>query len=217
MKRFDIRIILGGSLFVLGALMFMDKLGLFARLGLQGGVGGLFWGLVLLVFGGMFLTNFAQDLRRNWWAVIPGLTLVGLGVNAFLPKVMTGWGGAIFLGSIGLSFLIIYISNRAYWWAIIPAGVLLTLAAVSVVDMGDVAIGTGGIFFIGLGLTFLLVAVLPNPVGKMQWAYIPAAVLIAMGALLGNQATTGLTNYIWPVTLVLVGLILVFGFAFRKD
>ena len=33
------------------------------------------------------------------------------------------WGGALFLGSIGLAFWVIYFVRRDFWWAVIPGGV----------------------------------------------------------------------------------------------
>jgi len=86
-------------------------------------------------------------------------------------------------------------------------------------ENADIAggIGSGSLFFLGLGLTFLLVAVLPNPFGKMQWAFIPAAVLVVMGALLGSQATAGLIGYIWPAVLIIIGLVVLAGFFFNKE
>ena len=37
----------------------------------------------------------------------------------------TYWGGALFLGCIGIAFWVIYLADRARWWGIIPGGVLL--------------------------------------------------------------------------------------------
>jgi purine-cytosine permease-like protein len=71
---------------------------------------------------------------------------------------------------------------------------------------------TGGIFFLGLGLTFLLLAVLAS----LQWAYIPGVILLVMGVLLGYSQFTGLLNYVWPAALILVGLLLIFQFTRRK-
>jgi len=68
---------------------------------------------------------------------------------------------------------------------------------------------TGGIFFIGLGLTFALVGLLPAPRGRMRWAFIPALVLLVMGLLI-FAAAEQFINYLWPVALILVGLYLVF-------
>jgi len=105
--------------------------------------------------------------------------------------------------------LAVYATNRENWWAIIPAGVMVTLAVVSFLDQFFAGFETGGIFFLGLGLTFGLVAILPGPRGEMRWAFIPAGVLFLIGLVL-LAALTSLVNYIWPVALILVGLYFIF-------
>jgi hypothetical protein len=210
--RIDFRTILGAGLILLGGLLLLEKFGLPFH------ASGVFWGLILLAGAGYFLQMFFHNQRGLWWAVIPGMTLAGMGLGAILPNLFVGWGGVIFLGAIGLSFWIIYFTDRARWWAIIPGGVLFTLGAVSVLAENDFSdMGTGGFFFVGLGLTFLLVALLPNPFGKMQWAYIPAAILLVMGVLLGSSATAGLAGYVWPALLIVFGLVVVFGYFINRQ
>jgi hypothetical protein len=53
----------------------------------------------------------------------------------------------------------------------------------------------------------LLVAVLASS----QWAYIPAIILLVMGAVLGTSFA-GAFNYIWPAVLILAGLVLIYRF-----
>jgi hypothetical protein len=211
-KRFDFRTLLGAGLILLGGLMLLEKFGLPFH------ASGVFWGLILLVGAGYFLQMFARNPRGLWWAVIPGMTLAGMGIDAILPDLFSGWGGFVFLGAISAAFWVIYFTDRSRWWGIIPGGVLATLAIVSVLDEYDLGDSTtGSIFFVGLGLTFLLVALLPNPYGKMQWAYIPAAVLVVMGALVGSASTAGLAGYIWPAMLIIIGLVVVVGYYVKRD
>lgn len=210
MRRFDIRIILGAGLIVLGGLMLLEKMGVLR------GAGSLFWGAAFLVGAAYFFYIFLKDPRGRWWMIIPGMVLLGIGGHAFLPAAFEGWDGALFLGAIGLAFWIVYLTDHSRWWGIIPGGVLLTLAAVTVVNENLSSIATGSVFLLGLALTFVLVALLPNPVGKMQWAYIPAAVLAVMGALLGSASTSGLVGYVWPAALIVAGILTIFGFFFRR-
>jgi len=85
--------------------------------------------------------------------------------------------------------------------------VLFTLAAVSALEdtLGDES--GGGVFFIGLALTFLLVALLVKPRESAWWAYIPAGVLFVLGVFLIGPLQT-VFNYIWPAALILAGGIL---------
>jgi hypothetical protein len=179
-------------------------------------VGELFFGLLFGLAGLFFLSVFISS-RENWWALIPGFTLLSLGLLITLNRMLPGgtgeWGGAILLGGIALSFLLIYIINRENWWAIIPGGVLLTLALIVTLSSFLGGFEVGGLFFLGIGLTFALVAALPNPQGSMVWAWIPAGILMVMG-LLVILAAGPLIGYVWPVALILVGLFLFYrGFA----
>jgi hypothetical protein len=208
--RFDYRMWLGSGLILFGGLLLLEKFGVLH------GAANLFWGAIMLLAMAYFLYIFVKSPQGRWWAIIPGMVFLGLAVNVFLPSSLSGLGGGIFLGTLGLAFLIVYFTNRARWWGIILGGVLLTLTLIASQE-GKNWINTGSIFFVGLGFTFVLVAILPNPVGKMQWTYIPAAVLVTMGALLGSQTTTGLADYIWPIALILIGLVVVASFFLRKD
>src|SRR5690606_20769768 len=115
-----------------------------------------------------FLAAFVTSPRENWWAIIPSLVLAALGLLIGFPVLGDAVGGGIFLGMLALSFLIIFIiSPREHWWAIIPGGVLLTLAIVSMIseDRSGGSL-TGGVFFIGIGLTFALVFL----AARQRWA-----------------------------------------------
>ena len=195
-----------GVLLIIGGIIFLlENLGIVA-------IGEAFWGILLGVAAIGFLSVYLTN-RENWWALIPGMILLSVSALIILNTIFPGGtgelGGVIVLGGIGLAFLLIYLTNRENWWAIIPAGVMLTLSIV--VLLGEVITGFEvlGIFFLGLGLTFALVAILPTPHGQMKWAFIPAGVMIVLGLLI-TAALSPLINYIWPVALILAGLFLVF-------
>ncbi|MFH1524836.1 MAG: hypothetical protein ABIF04_07700, partial [Chloroflexota bacterium] len=114
------------------------------------------------------------------------------------------WGGLAFLGSIGAGFWAIYLSDRSRWWAIIPGGVLVTLGFTSVMTDVFGLFDSGGVFFVGLGITFILVAIL----AKMKWAYIPAAVLLLLGFFVGTPFI-GAMEFIWIGILLVAGAALV--------
>ena len=200
-----------GILLVLGGVVFLlQNLGFFE-------LGDLFWAL-LFGLGGLFFLSVFFPNRSNWWVLIPGLTLLSIAVlliaSRFLPAFADMWGGSIVLGGIGLSFLLIYLVDRNNWWAIIPFGVLETLAVVAGLESVIPDFAAGGIFFLGLGLTFALVAILPGLHGSMWWAWIPAGVLVMMGLLLvliSGQAA----GFVLPAVLILGGLLLIL-FTFRR-
>jgi hypothetical protein len=213
MRRFDLRMVFGLGLMLLGGLLLLEKFGILR------GASSLFWGAAFLVAAAYFLYVFFQSPQGRWWAIIPAMALLGMGGSAILPHVFSGLGGGLFLGGLGVAFFVVYATDRSRWWGIIPGGVLLTLATVATLENYDTynILGSGSVFFVGLALTFLLVAILPNPQGKMQWAYIPAAVLFIMGAVLGSTSTAGLADYIWPVALIIVGVLVTVGFFYNRN
>lgn len=173
-------------------------------------LGGLFWSVAFLLGGLMFLSVFMGN-RAMWWALIPGFTLLGIGLQIGLsiiaPSVADILGGSIVLGAIALSFVVIYLVDRDFWWAVVPAGVLFTLALIASLDSLEQSfIDTGGLLFLGMGLTFAIVALLPTRQGKMTWAWIPAGILLFMGLTIGIFTNfEGYLNYIWPAVLIVAG------------
>jgi hypothetical protein len=202
MKKLDVRMLGGILAIIVGILLLLQNFGIL------GVVVALIWALIFAAAGLVFLYVFVTD-RVNWWAVIPGLALLGIAtliaLDEFWPQVGDAVGGTLFLGALGLAFWIIYFINREHWWAVIPGGVLFTLALVTVASYvlgGDWA---GGVFFLGLGATFGLLYFVPTPHGRMKWALIPAAVLLVMGVLITAVATGGLA-FLGGAVLILIGL-----------
>lgn len=196
MRRLDPRLLLG-ALLILGGI-----LSLLGAMEIISDAGGIFWGLVFAAGGAVFLYILLTD-RNNWWAAFPAFTLFGLAASSFLPESLEAYGGLVFFLGISLGFWWVYFTGPDRWWAIIPGGVLLTLGIVSVLDDlfgGDTG---GGVFFLGLGLTFVLVAILPGG-RERQWALIPGTILLIFGAILGTPYF-GLAEYLWPAVLILLG------------
>jgi hypothetical protein len=197
MKRLDARVILGILLILAGGLGFLQAFGFLQS------ASDIFWGLVFLAAGAVFLFVFASGFASgNWWAAFPGFVLAGIGVVILLPDSLDRIGGAVFLGAISLSFWAVYLTGRSRWWAVIPGGVLFTLAIVSALPenlLGGAA--AGGVLFLGLALTFLLVALLTN----MSWAYWPAGALGLLGIFLFFQSQIGLFSYAAAGALILAG------------
>src|SRR3990172_11604978 len=150
MKWLESRI-LWGCLFIVGGVLFLLQ-----NLGFLW-LGDLFW-TGLLGLGSLFFLSFFLQNRAHWWALIPGFTLLSLMtvtlLNWLIPDLGGSWGGSVILGGIGLSFFIIYLVDKANWWALIPGGVLLTLAATVGLEQFFPGLETAGVFFLGLGLTF---------------------------------------------------------------
>jgi hypothetical protein len=205
MRKFDVRLMIGGLLILGGILALLDTMGII------GNAGGIFWGLIWGAVGVFFLYLLINDRQNNWWAAFPAFALLGMGASSILPNSLDFLSGLLFLGGIGLAFWWVYFTDRSRWWAIIPGGVMLTLGAVSALD-NIPGLDTGGLFFIGLGLTFLLVAVLTG--GAQSWAWYPTVVLLIFGALVGIPSLD-ITDYVVPAVLILVGGFMIYRF-FRQ-
>lgn len=205
MKTLSSRVFWGILLVLGGIALLLENLKILS-------FGGLIWGIILGVGGLVFLSVYFENWSA-WWSIIPGVTLLSICavalINVLLPSISEYIGGVVVLGGIGLSFFLVYLVSRENWWAIIPAGVLATLAVISVIDAGNFNVDTGGYFFIGIGLTFFLVAILPTPHGQMKWAFIPAVVLLVMGVLITAAVQESMV-YVWPVLIILVGGFLIY-------
>ncbi len=205
MQRMNV--VWGILLIGIGVIALMQTLGI-----VVGGLG-FIWAFVFGAVGVTFLWTFITN-RERWWALIPAFVLLSLATIAFLqsamPQLSSRWTGALFMAGLSLSFWAVYLVRRM-WWAIIPAGVLLTIAVVAAYP--ERGVDTGGIFFIGLGLTFALVFAAT----RMWWSLIPAAILIVIGGALavGQPLLLQYLNYAWPVLLILAGVYLLYKVARR--
>ncbi|MFI7493688.1 hypothetical protein ACH9D2_03055 [Kocuria sp. M4R2S49] len=206
MSRKVVGAVFGALLLVAGVLLLLEAVGVLIA-------AGSFWRALFVVAAAAFWYLFVTD-RQAWWAAIPGGALAGLGLVMLADEAdMAGsdqWGGALFLAGIGVGFAAVYLRDGHRWWAVIPAGVLMTLALqAGLTEAGLAEPLQGALFFAGLALTFALVAVLPGGRGRW-WAWIPAAVLAVLAAFSALEATALLAvlNFVWPLALIAAGSVL---------
>ena len=209
MRRFDPRIILGILLIAGGGLALAQTVGLLEN------ASDIFWGGAFLAAGLAFLSLL---FGGHWWASFPGFTLVALGALILLPDSLDQFGGALFLGGIGLSFWYVYFTRREqHWWALIPAGVLTALAVMIVVAERFEEFG-GAIFLGGIGLSFFAVY-LTNRIERW-WALIPGGVLVTLAGVtiaaerFGEFQTAGFFFLGLSATFLLVALLAGMGWAY---
>ena len=202
MKRFDPRIIFGILLIAGGGLALAQRMGLLEN------ASDIFWGGAFLAAGLAFLSLL---FGGHWWASFPGFTLVALGALILLPKQLDDFGGALFLGGIGLSFWYVYFTSRAErWWALIPAGVLTALAMMIVIAERFEEFG-GAVFLGGIGLSFFAVYLTNR--AERWWALIPGGVLVTLAGMtiaaerVGEFQTAGLFFLGLAATFLLVAVL----------
>lgn len=205
MRRVQSPAIWGVVLVVAGILFLLQNLGVL------GAALAIVWSLLFAAAGLAFLYVLLAD-RARWWAVIPGAGCLGiaalLALDRLFPAVGDVVGASILLAALSASFWVVYLTDREQWWAIIPGGVLLSVAVVAGLDNLDTGIETGGLVLLGLGATFLLVYFVPTAEGRMKWAIFPAAVLSIIGLIIMAQSAAALV-YLWAGALLIVGAYLV--------
>ncbi|GAB4579916.1 MAG: hypothetical protein Fur0022_26550 [Anaerolineales bacterium] len=173
------------------------------------------WGTAALLGGVFFLLGYLVN-RAYWWAAFPAFALLGVALLTFwdwLPirQESAEFQGGAFLGMLGLSFIAVYLRQPKHWWALIPAGVLFSMASMAVLQAlveNPGIVEMGGVLFIGMGITFFLIFILPGAEGRRGWALWPAMSLLLFGGLI-LAAATDLLGLLWPVALILAGLLVI--------
>lgn len=128
--------------------------------------------------------------------------------TGLIPEAMASWTGTAVLGTIGLGFVAMYVTAPARWWAIIPAGTMLSLAVVTAVEPFVPGAVSGAIVLFGIATTFAAVALLPTDGRTRTWAWMPAAVMAVLG-LMTLGAVMPVAAAFWPVLLIIGGAYLV--------
>jgi hypothetical protein len=166
-----------------------------------------FWAMILGGGGLLFLGVYAGD-RRQWWALIPGASLIGVGLVVFLDTVRGVTAEVrivVMLLCISLAFWGIFLSDRRQWWALIPGGALIVVAVIPIAALALPGSAVGGLFFIGLGLVFTVLYLFSFKNPDLRWTKWLALPLFLIGLLV--MFAVQLLRW-WPLLLILPGLYL---------
>ena len=203
MKTFNWRIPVGLVVVLFGVFGLLQTMGIVR---MQGNWWMLVFALIFAAAGATFLYALFID-RRNWWAAIPGLTLVGLGAMMALltipgfPDIIAPF---IFLLSIAAAFVVVYFFTRQ-WWAIIPAGVMASVSLTTLLAETNGAL-SGGVMFLGIAATFALLALVGVGKGSsLPWPWIPAGILFLFSGLIMMTGGGQLPGMVWAVLLICAG------------
>ena len=147
--------------------------------------------------------------RRQLWSLIVAYVMFVLGFMPLLAlTTRPELSGVIFLTAIGLPFLFLYVQSPQRWWAIIPAGMLLTLAIITAVVLIPRFNGqefnshiANFIVFAGWAVTFAVVWLRHH----QRWAMIVTigAIVIAIAGLFVTKL-----EFVWPVIIIVLGIFL---------
>jgi hypothetical protein len=174
-------------------LIIVGGLALLGNFGLLGGVPDLIFSAALGV-AGLYLIRYHLAKPSQFWASIVGFTLLGLAFAALSGR----WDGFYFLGLLGGGFATTYAVQRKHWWAVIPAGVLWTLAAIVALENLFPRWDESTFFFAGLAATFGYLFAYE----KQRWAIFPAVALLMVGVL--SLSFTG--GWVFPALLIAAGV-----------
>jgi len=157
---------------------------------------------------------------KNRNTIAAGIGMIALGALFLLVQVFENIDfGMLILPAMGIIFLAWGLGARQVG-LLIPGGILSGIGVALVLTEnvltnldGDTE---GGIFVLAIAAGFALVWLLGTLVLRQSswWALIPAGIMGVIGAalMIGGQALEALEliNYIWPLALIIGGLVIIF-------
>jgi hypothetical protein len=206
----------GWGIFLLLAGIFL----LLKNLQVFGIWGDLAWAVLFTLAGLIFLIWFFTG-TEHWWRAIPAFTLLGIGAGMILAWrniELGGWAPSLVLFGMALGFWAILFVRKEHWWALVPAGVLTTVAVLlGLWSLLDPA-GRLAVLFLGIGLMFLLLYALRYDEHDARWAAVPAGALLLLGVvtLVSALPLPAMVATWWPILMVIGGLLLIILGATRR-
>lgn len=169
--------------------------------------------LFLYAVAAPFLVVYLRDRSRKW-ALIPAAVIAVVGTIPLLVALF-GDDDAVAVGVMllfALPFFVVYFWSKGNWWALIPAGVFASIAAVVLLSLlvpdqtPWLEAAGSGLLFLGFGLTFGVLW-LRRATQPTDWAKYPAAGLLA-ASLAAFVLGENFRDF-WAVALIIVGVMLV--------
>ena len=201
----------------------------------------LIWGSLLIIFGVVGLVESFTDLsawawvgilaatglgifgiylrdRSEWWPLIPAYALWAVaGLLALVElNVLDGeFLAAYVLSAIALPFIAVYLRDTSQWWALIPAYVLLAVAAMILLSETALLPATFEATFVltAIALPFLVVYLRNR---EQWWPLIPAYVLLSIGIMIPLEELGVLNDFLVPAYVMFVIAIPFFIVYFRN-
>jgi hypothetical protein len=151
-----------------------------------------------------------EDVDRRGGRLVAGAVLIVIGLGLFALQFTEGLGESVITFFIGALFLAGYLYRRSYG-LLIPAGILMGIGLGNVGQQAFISLE--GIGSIGLGIGFLSIYVIGRAYqgSTPWWPLVPGGILLIQGLASSSDAFSQYMEIGWPLILVLVGLILLFG------
>ncbi|TET99341.1 MAG: hypothetical protein E3J30_04800 [Anaerolineales bacterium] len=162
-----------------------------------------------------FIVVFLRD-RSQWWALIPAYVLLAVAAMILLSETVLlpdAFEATFVLTAIALPFLVVYLRNRAQWWPLIPAYVLLSIGIMIPLEelgvLSDFLVPAYVMFVIAIPF---FVVYIRNP--KQWWPLIPGGIMTAIGL---SFLLVEAFQYVFPALVILVGFWILIRSFTRKE
>lgn len=135
-----------------------------------------------------------------------GIFLVVFGGLLLLQQVLPTFkaAGSILFLAVGVAFLVSWAVNRGMG-SLYLGSIITALAAPGILEATGVISGPG-VGTLSLGVAFLLIALVRAASGAgWGWQAVLGVILVAIGG--SSLAVPGISDLVWPVLLVVIGLI----------
>ncbi len=150
-----------------------------------------------------FAVIYLADRRRRWALIVAYIllalaALLGLTLLGATPQTL----GACGLLVAALPFWVIYMTNRAHWWAILPAGALSVVGVLLLVAFSLLQLGSGALAVMLYAVLALMALALWLTMRRFDWAlWLFVGFGLAAVAAIWFPATTG-----WAIVALVVGV-----------
>jgi hypothetical protein len=161
--------------------------------------------VALLALGGLGAFGLYLTDRSEWWMLVPAYALWVIAVLVALVTLNVLGGEAVafyVLLAVGLPFLAVYYRDRALWWALIPAYVLIVIAVmILLIGLGVLSdLLVPAYIMIAIAVPFFVVYARDR---SLWWALIPGGILAVIG--LSFLIAGAAVEYIGALVLLVVG------------
>ena len=172
-----------------GLLMFLSNFGLF------GALPAFIWVCLLFALGALIWTRLPE--RFPFWQRL--VIYIAVGIFAIISA--DAFAATVSLGFPAMAFAFVYLRNPRNWWAIIPAGVLTSVALLVTIETLFHRWDGTAFMMLGFAATFTLLYLLPKERGGQPWALYPAILWIVLTMMI-NDPVGDMPSWLLPVLLI---------------
>jgi hypothetical protein len=180
---------------------------------------------ILFIMIGLIFLFFTGAGKWLTWFMIPAGAFLTVGIVTFvvgLNSLISLDSGSMHAMGLGLTFLALFYFRRGHWWVLIPAGLFIGVALWVAMGSHFPVFGwhpVAPVLF--LGLSFLVIWVYSVQKRRMRWSLLVGAIIVTIAFFYLLGILLSKWSILWPVVLLLVGLLLPLWIAFadrrRRD